>query len=247
MNKKYRRDQARFPSNKPKGSRVILDAAHPASAGARTLFPSRVFHASTVDRILKSGHNSPKTGKKVEKGDWAGFPIFTLTLEERATCSRECKTWANCYGNNMQYAHRILNDQSFENRLFFELKQLQQHFPKGFVVRLHILGDFYSTEYVNLWETALHAFSGLRIWGYTGRGMDSDIGRELMHLNQFYQNRCRIRFSGTDSSPKYGSLVIKSEAESRHVICPAQTDKTACCATCAFCWTSDLCVEFLEH
>lgn len=246
MNRKFRPDQARFASNKPKGARVILADNHRASVEATTLFPTRVFHASTLPRLLKSGHNSPKTGKMVEKGLWAGCPIYTLTLEERATCSRECLTWDRCYGKNMRYAERIINDEAFEKRLWQELHSYNYQHPEGFVVRLHVLGDFYDCQYVRLWMDALEAFPGLKIWGYTGRGTQSDIGIELMRMNKTYPERCRIRFSGT-AMGGFGSLVIKSEAESNHVICPAQTDKTACCATCAFCWTSNQTVEFLEH
>jgi hypothetical protein len=242
----FRRDQARFPSTKPKGSRIVLAETHKAIVNSETLFPTRVFHATQVKRILKSGHNSPKTGRCVEKGAWTGADIYTLTLEERHTCSPTCLTWSNCYGNNMQYAERIMNDPVFESRLWAELQALQDRHPDGFVTRLHILGDFYSVPYVVLWRDALLAFSALRIFGYTGRPRQSEIGLALAALNREFPERCRIRFSGTADGGE-GSLVIKSEAESRHVICPAQTDKTACCATCAFCWTSSKTVEFLEH
>lgn len=243
---KHRADQARHAAYKPKGARVKLAETHRASVKGETIFPSRVFHASVVKNVLKSGNNSRKTGKMVEKGAWKGFPIYTLTLEERATCSRACKTWDRCYGNNMQYADRIMQDDVFEMRLVRELHALQAEFPAGFVVRLHVLGDFYSVEYVDLWKHALDCLPALRIWGYTGREPDSDIGMAILGLNVFYPERIRIRFSGFDIGGM-GSLVISDETASKHTICPAQLEKTAVCATCAFCWTANGVVEFLEH
>jgi hypothetical protein len=58
------------------------------------MFPSRVFDPDEVQRVLKDGHQSRKIGKFVTKGKMRGFPIFTLTLEERATCPRSCLAWA---------------------------------------------------------------------------------------------------------------------------------------------------------
>lgn len=45
------------------------------------------------------GANNPKTGKRITKGLWAGMPIYTLTLEERASCPSYCHMWRDCYGN----------------------------------------------------------------------------------------------------------------------------------------------------
>ena len=39
---------------------------------------------------LKWGHNSAKVGGRAIRGRWKNLPIYTLTLEERATCPRSC-------------------------------------------------------------------------------------------------------------------------------------------------------------
>ena len=57
------------------------------------------------ERVVKKSTNT-KLGKRVTKGKLAGFPIFTVTLEERATCPRSCIHWDDCYGNNMMNATR---------------------------------------------------------------------------------------------------------------------------------------------
>jgi hypothetical protein len=86
----------------------MLGALDPAYRSGRSIFPSRVFDPDEVQRVLKDGHQSRKIGKFVTKGPRRGWPLFTLTLEERATCPRSCKAWAFCYGNNMQAAERIV-------------------------------------------------------------------------------------------------------------------------------------------
>lgn len=69
---------------------------HPAIVGQRTLFPKTVVNAVDSPRLLVSGKNNPKLGDHITKGPRAGWPIYHLTLEERATCSSSCAQWTNC-------------------------------------------------------------------------------------------------------------------------------------------------------
>jgi hypothetical protein len=88
----------------------------------------------------------------------AGMPIYTLTLEERATCPTSCGHWRSCYGNSMHFAHRIDHrSPGFATLLAANVKRLGVEHPHGFVVRLHVLGDFYSVAYVDLWAALLDA------------------------------------------------------------------------------------------
>jgi hypothetical protein len=146
---------------------VAISALHPAHRSGRSIFSSRIFDPSEVQRVLKDGHQSRKIGKVVTKGPRRGWPIFTLTLEERATCPRTCEAWAFCYGNNMQAAERIVAGPELEAALSTELSLLQTRHPGGFMVRLHILGDFYSEGYVRFWTSALGRFPALHIFGFT--------------------------------------------------------------------------------
>lgn len=236
----------RFVSIKPRGHRVNLPPAHPALVDGRTLFPSRVETPSERPRLLIDGHNSRKIGRRVAKGKWRGFPIFTLTLEERATCPRTCQEWATCYGNSMNWARRIKHGREFEERLWGELADKQQMHPQGFVVRLHILGDFYSADYAELWAEALEAYPALHVFGYTARSPESEIGQVIAELLGVHPERWRMRFSGHDG-PTDGSIVIDHAGETEHLICPAQTGKTECCATCALCFHTDRTIAFLRH
>lgn len=237
--------QRRFEAIDARGSRFRL-AGHPAIIEGRSLFAARVYDAADVPRLLIDGKNSRKIGNVVAKGHWRGSPIFTLTLEERATCPRSCTEWATCYGNSMNWARRITVGPEFERRLWAELGEKQRKHAAGFVVRLHVLGDFYSTDYVEFWAAALDAFPALRIFGYTARDPHSDIGELICALLGAHPDRFRMRFSGLDA-PTDGSVVIERGDATEHVVCPAQTGGAECCATCALCFNSDITIAFWRH
>lgn len=225
---------------------VVLSALDPAFRSGRTRFPSRVFDPGEVRRVLKDGHQSRKIGKFVTKGPRRGWPLFTLTLEERATCPRNCKAWAFCYGNNMQAAERITAGPELEEALWRELGELQRAHPGGFLLRLHILGDFYSVEYVGLWERALEAFPALHIFGFTAHRPATEIGSRLMAMTEDWE-RFAIRFSGIGAPFKASIIQDGEENPDWSIPCPAQTGATDCCATCGLCWQSQRSISFARH
>lgn len=232
----------RFPTIKPAGRGVVLSSLHPAYRSGRTMFPSRVFDPDEVERVLKDGHQSRKIGKTVQKGRLKGAPIFTLTLEERATCERSCSAWGICYGNGMQAAERIVAGAALEAALWNEITALQAAHPRGFLVRLHVLGDFYSLTYVALWMRALAAFPALHVFGFTAR--TDAIGEAVRELADANWDRFAIRVSGRED-PRRASVI--RDAGAIGVVCPAQTGATDCCATCALCWQSDISITFRRH
>jgi hypothetical protein len=242
MPDKFRRkDRARS------GRSVVLAADHMAIVEGRTLFPSTVKLAGNVKRLLKSGTNSSKCGTPVAKGRLAGFPIYTLTLQERATCPSSCHHWNSCYGNNMHFAERIVNDADFERMLWLELEALQSRHPAGFLIRLHVLGDFYSEAYVKLWLSALDTFPALHVFGYTARGLESPIGKLIYTAALVRWDRFAIRFSGEDWRELGAPTIQVGEEHPVAITCPAQLDKTACCSTCGICWSTRRSVAFQQH
>lgn len=228
--------------------RVIFPGSD-ADAYATTVYPNRVRQPD--HNVLKSGANQRKLGAIVRKGKWKGFPIFSLTLEERATCPRSCRQWLNCYGNNMGRSIRYEAGAALEAQLWRELIELQRQDPKGFVVRLHILGDFYSVEYVRFWERALKAFPALHVFGYTarnnlpGRRNADPIGVAVEDLRSRMWDRFAVRTSGAYSGPRT-KVIQEARHKGEAIICPAQTNNRTC-ATCALCWTTKKPIAFLQH
>jgi hypothetical protein len=236
----------RFASVEPTGAGITIGALHPAYRSGRSIFPSRVYDPDEVKRVLKTGEQSRKIGKVVAKGHRRGWPIFTLTLEERATCPRTCQAWGYCYGNGMHAAERIVAGPELEAALWDELAALQTEHPGGFMVRLHVLGDFYSCAYVEMWERALEAFPALHAFGFTARDPASEIGASLWSLTEAHWHRFAIRYSGA-KLPSKAAEICDSNPDSQAITCPAQLGKVGCCAECALCWHSTKSIAFLRH
>lgn len=235
---------------------AALPADHRAIVQARTLFPSTVVNAADAPRLLVSGVNSAKIGNRVRKGPWRGMPIYTLTLEERATCPRSCGLWRECYGNAMPLARRHRPDAETIPLLWDELGDHLDNAPQGIVVRLHVLGDFYSVEYAQAWARWMDKLPGLHVFGYSAHGLHSAIGRVIYGLNETHPDRWAIRRSvapgGTARSMEATTIWRKPDTTvvPEGLICPAQTHKTAACATCGLCWAPamrDTRIAFIGH
>lgn len=238
----------RFGSIEPTGRGIVLPAYHPAAKAGNTIFPSRVFDPNEVQRVLKTGHQSRKIGKVVTKGHRKGWPIFTLTLEERATCPRTCTEWLHCYGSNMQAAERIVAGPALETALLAELAALQRKHPRGFMVRVHVLGDFYSTRYVETWREALVCFPALHLFGFTARQCADEIGDSVARLiGEFGWARVAVRFSGAAGRIQASRVLEPGAIDVEAIVCPAQTGAADCCASCALCWQSDRSIAFRRH
>jgi len=246
-----RRFESHFPAD-PENVHGLADD-HPALGEARTLFPTAVVEAMAAPRLLVSGANHRKLGDLVTKGPWAGMPIYALVLEERATCPTSCHHWSTCYGNSMPFARRHRHGPDLEAGLAQEMEAFAKEHPAGFVVRLHILGDFYSAYYVDFWATLMMTIPPLRVFGYSAWPRDSEIGARVAALNERYPARWAIRFSAPDSHPG-GATTLWRKPEAavvpEGIVCPAQTGATECCGTCGLCWApaaKDKTIVFVAH
>ena len=243
----------RFTEHKPTGRPLVLDVGHAAIVDARPLFPSTVVEGD--DRPLKPGNYQRKIGSHVVKGAWQGMPIYCLTLPERVTCPRSCANWRDCYGNKMHWSKRHAPGPALEDALRAQVAELAAKHPKGFVVRLHILGDFYSKAYVLMWRSLLDAHPALRVFGYTAREKDNAAHGLAFHLACLaiqYRSRWAIRYSDGDPAmwaPQFRTVTIDKaeDCPASAIVCPAQTDRTACCGTCGLCWSSTKTIAFLKH
>lgn len=235
---------------------VALGDDHPAILQGKPLFETMIVSASDAPRVLVSGMNSRKIGKVVTKGAWKGFPIFTLTLPERMTCPATCHMYRTCYGNAMPFARRHKPGPDLEAKLISEVRSLAEENPQGFVVRLHVLGDFYSEGYVSLWGDLLKRHPNLHVFGYTARMRDAKapaIGNRLFQVRDQFPDRFCIRPS--EPKPLPGAAVVidripGSANVAEGLVCPAEREATACCATCGLCWEKamrDKTIVFVKH
>ena len=207
---------------------AALDNDHPAMQENRTIFRSRVFYAGDRDRALISGINNSKIGKQVTVGPWAGFPIYTLSLEERATCPSSCPVLAECYGNGMPMAVRFRYTPGLIASLDGELNRLSARHPRGYVVRLHVLGDFPDVEYLSHWLAWSNEHPALHVWGFTAHPQESAIGGMIRLANGMRPDRWMIRFSSHPDAP-YSPMQVHTtwEKPGRYAYAP-ETNQLVC-------------------
>lgn len=214
---------------------------HPALAEGRTIFPST--RADPRHHlVLVSGKEQRKIGDRIVKGPWAGLRVYCVTLEERATCPRSCHHWSGCYGNTMPFSRRHSADPiTLTKAIYFEVDYLSRKHPRGFAVRLHILGDFMSADYAKFWGLMLRNYPGLHLFGFTARQPGTEIGREVDNLNHAHPTRCRIRFSVPVPTGRAGEsapiLDLDAPRAAGAIQCPAQTHPGRSCGSCALCWS----------
>lgn len=239
----------RFTDHKKVGKPMVLAEDHHAVVNKRTLFIGRVIEAKQDARILKSGKHSRKIGSHVTKGPWRGMPIYTLTLEERDTCPTYCEHWRDCFGNKMHWSGRLRQGKDLEAHVSGHVRALAKQHATGFVVRLHVLGDFYNRRYANVWAGLIRSVPQLHVFGYTRFKRQSPQGVVVNFLNNNYPERWRVRWS--ERGGLMGTVTTKDVTSRgktpQGIVCPAQTNDASCCGACALCWNSEQPIVFIEH
>lgn len=225
----------------------LLPFNHPALTERRTVYPGMVMLPSTK-RVLIEGVNNAKTGPRILKSPWAGLRIYTLTLEERATCATTCEHWRSCFGNNMQWAQRFQTGPVLEEAIRRDAAELTAKHPAGIAVRLHVLGDFYSPAYVRLWADLMRKHATLRLFGFTRRWDAGDpIADALRELALEQPERFRIRLSNAPADLGPSTVSVEYKAPAGAIVCPAQLHQTETCSTCALCWSTEKQIAFIQH
>lgn len=218
--------------------------------------PAEVPIPSTGLRVLVSGASNKKLGRWLVKGRWRGMPIFGLTLEERATCPGTCPMLVACFGNGMPFARRNRPGPALERAVEHDVQALLRRriCRIGLVIRLHVLGDFYSVEYVQFWMRLLEAYRRLRVFGYTHRQAGTPIGDAVTDLVQTFPDQASFLRSDPDPQgwlpdPLPWARVVQpgSPPVPGSVVCPEQVGRTASCGTCGLCMSGRSSVTFVEH
>ena len=251
-----------------------LSKTQKAIMAGKSVYHNRVKSVSDgmakSETVIKKSTNV-KLGKKVTRGKLSGFPIYTVTLQERATCPRSCIHWGDCYGNNMMFAVRYNADDDLIAAMESELETLQAKHPNGFLVRLHVLGDFFSIQYVAQWAKWLGMFPALHVYGYTANQFDAPdnkeraIGQAILSLRMACGIRFAVRFSGSYSDSfsalsaddhRALQLLDDKQAFKSPTQISKETGKLAKkgeetlvsdCGACGLCWQASKPVVFLTH
>lgn len=231
----------------------------------RTIFHRKgVKSPRELKNVLVSAHGNAKIGRDVRKGRlFRGYHIFTLSLEERATCPRTCHHWETCYGNGMPYASRVdhRDQAALEHAIERDIvRELGRRNRAGILVRLHVLGDFFATSYVVFWARMLATYPGLAVYGYTARTSGTAIGWQINEVKKAFGQRFAVRWSdGGQRKDCTVSIKTPDQCPPGAFVCPEQAigltaptpkhpeGRPILCATCGLCWNSTRNVAFLEH
>lgn len=223
-----------------------MRVAKAAAVEGRSIYPNRVVPPYT-GKVLKPGAANKKLGEVVLKGVHTGATIYQLSLEERKTCPRSCVVWDTCYGNNMQFAHRIDHTHpGFYHALGHDIDAATRK-HRRVLVRLHVLGDFFSEQYVQFWHGWLLERPNLACFGYTAHMPGTPIGDLIDTVaDDMGWDRFAIRHSGLDSDVR--SALVCTEAPDMDAFwCPEQTGQASSCADCGACWNGTRTVLFKPH
>ncbi len=198
--------------------------------------------------IFKRSTTNKKFGKRTtwRAGSFKNMPLYSLTLEERATCPKDCKMYVPCYGNNTPFATRFKQGFELESRIADELFILDERHPGGYSIRLHVLGDFYSVDYVKHWELMLYLHSQLHIFGYTHR--TGEIEKEIDRVFLIFKERFNILQSDKHSTVRPSALTEITPGHENLITCPEQENKVDGCLDCGYCTLPNVKgVTFLVH
>lgn len=243
----------------------VISKTAPKNA-ERTLFENRLVDPVVGDDVLLDGAFNRKIGGDVMAGRLRGARIKTLSLEERRTCPETCQHWRTCYGNSMSRAKRFRHGPDLEaaiqdqmRRYFDPLSGKRRRKVKPLLVRLHVLGDFYSLAYLRTWVELLDQYPDLHVFGFTAWQPGTEIGDAISRVRDAIPDKFAVRTSGTTG--RWGSFTIDWPTEKRFlhvngetsIVCPEQLDANSGgkrekhCGNCTACWQSDIAVTFIEH
>lgn len=249
------RDRRRFKAAAPPDgvSRVV------APKGLhRSMFTNRAVRwgPGVGEDVLKDGALNSKIGGDVLRGHLRGARIFTFSLEERATCPKSCPVYRSCYGNNMPRARRWKPSKPLLAQI---AREVAQHCSGGktILIRLHVLGDFYSFDYLSFWVDLLDRHPRLHVFGFTAHRRGTKLGDGIARVRKALGKRFAIRHSGVTGP--WGAFLLDFPTREKTigdaVVCPEQrsaigdlgADDTTHCGSCALCWTSNRPIAFIKH
>jgi hypothetical protein len=219
------------------------------------------FTAGNRDPLKPAKDNGKLHSTSVVRGPFKGYAMYSLTLEERATCSPDCGQLKVCYGNNMPFAKRYNVTDELLAAIDAQLAKLTRKGQK-ILLRLHILGDFYSVAYVNFWRNMLEKYPTVAAFGYTHWPLITAQGSAVADLCADFPTRFCIKWSLDRieqipllaTTPIGGTIVVKdwSDTPKGWIKCPAQMAmdrgrSDVGCAECGIKCALGVNVAFVEH
>lgn len=171
--------------------------------------------------------------------------IFDLLsgVQFGGVCKQNC---FRCYAIQAQKQYintvlfRAINTHLAKNNipLLSNLIIAQLNKSKNTVVRIHSSGDFFSQDYINMWNFIISAYPTIKFYAYTKRMSDFDFSNITAKENF---NLINSLVSLDDKTVfNYGdSIHIKTLSENGYFVCPATKENWSgkCGSECKYCIT----------
>jgi hypothetical protein len=122
--------------------------------------------------------------------------------------------------------------------ILFNLVNTQIKKSKKSVVRIHSSGDFFSQEYINMWDSIIQDNPTIKFYAYTKRINDFDFSN-INSNDNFNLINSIVLLDGKECINYGDSEYIKTLSENGYFVCPATKDnwKGMCGNECKYCIT----------
>lgn len=174
--------------------------------------------------------------------------VFTFSLPSHITCPG-ASSWCRKYCNAARYEKLRPKCRSAYKRNLMLAKN-----PKKFIkivtgvlprilscMRIHVSGDFWSTEYIEAWVQICAAFPQTKFWTYTRSWRVPALRKTLGQLRALPNVEI---FASTDPAmplPPNGWRIafINSDKRAKGLRCPQQEGQVSSCFACTYCFRKE--------
>lgn len=134
----------------------------------------------------------------------------------------------------------------FEEKLRYELKYIATN-----VVRIHVGGDFFCNQQVEVWIKLIKEFKEKKFFAYTRAWRDPEMYELLAQLRDIENMQLFASVDDQTGLPPKGWRVAQMTAVhdlKKSVVCPEQTGRKKNCLHCTLCFTDNKAnITFILH
>lgn len=171
--------------------------------------------------------------------------VFTFSLPSKITCPGS-SLWCTkkCYGARYERIREKCRS-AYEKNLTLSKKTKKFSALMIGVIprilssfRIHVSGDFYSSEYVRSWINICSAFPRISFWAYTRSWNVNSLTKSLEMLRNLPNVQL---FASTDPtmplpSKRWRIAFIDQDSRAKGTICPSLTNEAITCLKCGYCF-----------
>ena len=191
----------------------------------------------------------------ISKGNTKLGDIPSFSLSSLTTCPGKSQ-WCskNCYAFKLEHQYPNVNksyynnyqatfEPSFVDSMDKEIKNLIKKGKKVF--RIHVGGDYFSTEYIEKWYKIILNNPQMKFYSYTRSLINDELLTSLEHLKQLPNITlfASIDSSMTQKPPVNWRVAMAGDTNNfnipKTVFCLEQNNKVTSCSKCKLCFNNN--------